>query len=69
MRQMYRGDQFGGVAIATAPLQNVLRRSRVASLRAQEQVHLAAWIARRGRPSKRQTIETIQRQAERLFVQ
>jgi len=41
----------------------------VASLRAQEQVHLAAWIARRGRPSKRQTIDAIQRQAERLFVQ
>ncbi len=41
----------------------------VASLRAQEQVHLAAWIARRGRPSKRRTIDAIQRQAKRLFVQ
>ena len=29
MRRMRRGDEFGGVAIATAALQNVVRRSRV----------------------------------------
>ena len=42
-------------------------RLMVASLRAQQQVQLAAWIARRGRVSKRATIEAIQRQAVRLF--
>lgn len=39
----------------------------VASLRALEQVHLAAWVARRGRVSKRTTTEAIQRAAGRLF--
>ena len=38
-----------------------------ANLRAIEQVQLAAWAARRGRISKKATIESIQRQASRLF--
>jgi AcrR family transcriptional regulator len=42
-------------------------RLMVASLRALEQVHLAAWISRRDRISKRATIEAIQRHAQRLF--
>ena len=42
-------------------------RMMVASLRAQEQVYLSVWIARRGRISKKATIESIQRQARRLF--
>jgi AcrR family transcriptional regulator len=39
----------------------------VASLRALEQVQLAAWVARRDRISKRAATEAIQRHAERLF--
>jgi AcrR family transcriptional regulator len=39
----------------------------VASLRALEQVQLAAWVASRGRISKRNATEAIQRQAARLF--
>ena len=39
----------------------------VASLRALEQVQLAAWISGRQRVSKRAATEAIQRQAERLF--
>lgn len=42
-------------------------RSMVATLRALEQVQLAAWADRRGRLSRRATIELIQRQARRLF--
>jgi hypothetical protein len=32
MRHMRRGDEFASVAIATAAVQNVLRRSRTANL-------------------------------------
>jgi AcrR family transcriptional regulator len=39
----------------------------VASLRALEQVQLAAWVARRDRISKRAATEAIQRHAKRLF--
>jgi AcrR family transcriptional regulator len=39
----------------------------VASLRALEQVQLAAWLSRRDRISKRAATEAIQRRAERLF--
>ena len=39
----------------------------VASLRALEQVQLAAWLSSRNRISKRAATEAIQRQAERLF--
>ena len=42
-------------------------RMLVASLRALEQVHLAAWVGRRGRISRKATIESIERQARRLF--
>jgi AcrR family transcriptional regulator len=42
-------------------------RLMVASLRAQEQVYLAAWAARGGRISRRATVERIQRQVDRLF--
>jgi AcrR family transcriptional regulator len=42
-------------------------RSMVATLRALEQVQLAAWADRRGRLSRRATIKLIQRQARRLF--
>lgn len=42
-------------------------RMMVASLRAIEQVQLAAWISRAGRISKKAAIESIQRQATRLF--
>jgi hypothetical protein len=39
----------------------------LASLRALEQVQLAAWVSRRGRRSKRAVTEALRRQAERLF--
>jgi AcrR family transcriptional regulator len=42
-------------------------RSMVATLRALEQVQLAAWADRRGRLSRKATIERIQWQARRLF--
>jgi hypothetical protein len=42
-------------------------RLMVAGLRALEQVHLAAWVAGRGRISRKATVESIQRQARRLF--
>jgi AcrR family transcriptional regulator len=41
----------------------------LANLRALEQIQLAAWASRRGRLSKRAAIESIQRQARRLFCQ
>jgi AcrR family transcriptional regulator len=61
LEQLFRSGIRKGVFHADNP------QLMVSTLRAIEQVQLAAWVARRGRTSQRAVIEAIRRQAERLF--